>query len=141
MLRQTPTFGTTAANVGSLRDTPRTFPAFVAPDNHSYVTQSSVVSNRSKVTSQQPLQYQPGTHISNSENEDSVHTWIRLPAMPADSTHVTYPAYTTDEAVPGELRRALQEDDSQEQHTNGRSVNYLPHDSQYPQIEEEVCIL
>lgn len=141
MLRQTPALVTSAAHIGPLRESTRAFSSFVTPDNYGHVMQSSAISNRSHP--QQALHYTHATHIAKNESDDSVHNWVRLPTMPADTTtHVTYPStsYVPGEAVVNELRRTFQGNDGQKQQRNRQSTHYPPQSSQDPEIEEQVSI-
>ncbi len=139
MLRQTPALVTSAAHVGPLRESTRAFSSFVTPVNYGHVIQPPTTSNRREL--QQQLPYTHDAHVVKSESDDSVHNWVRLPTMPADTTtHVTYPNTSyipPDEAAVHELSRALQENEGQTQR-NEQGVYYPPESSQEPEIEEEV---
>ena len=136
MSRQTPALVTSAGLVGPLRESTRAYSSFITPDNFGHVKQSSGISNRSEV--QQPLQYTHDTDVAKKESDESVHNWVRLPTVPADTTmHVTY-QNIPDETIVNELRRRLQETDSEKQQRNDQSAHYPPGGPQDPDIEEEV---
>ena len=138
MSRQTPVLVTSAGLVGPLRESTRAYSSFATPDNFSHVKQLSGIGDRSEV--QQPLQYTRDADVAKKESDESVHKWVRLPTMPAESTmHGTY-QNISDETIVNELRRRLQEDDDQNQQRIEQNAHYPPGDSQDPDIEEQVSI-
>ncbi|XP_028400156.1 centrobin-like isoform X2 [Dendronephthya gigantea] len=137
MLRQTPTLVTSAANIGPLRESTRTFPSYVTPDSHGHAIRSSLVSNRGQ-QQQQPMQHPPhAAHVAKMESDESVHNWVRLPTMPADTTtHISYPntSYISHEPIVNDVNRTLQESDIHTRQRNKHAERYQSHD---PDIEEE----
>ena len=138
MSRQTPVLVTSAGLVGPLRESTRAYSSFTTSDNFSHVKQSSGIGYRSEV--QQPLQYTRDADVAKKESDESVHKWVRLPTMPAESTMHGTCQNISDETIVNELRRRLQESDDQNQQRIEQNAHYPPRGSQDPDIEEQVSI-